>query len=141
MQRAGRRRLPPRAKRLGNRRCASRLGELLLREGMVTAGDLSNALAAQSAGSEWRLGRLLVLQGTLDHRSLAQVIAKQFHVAVADPRQTPPEGAALRVLAHEPALQLQGLPLRFEGDRVVVAVSDPPTTNCALRWNDQPECR
>ena len=106
---------------------ASRLGELLLREGMVTAGDLSNALAAQSAGSEWRLGRLLVLQGALDHRSLTQVIAKQFHVAVADPRQTPPEGAALRVLAREPALQLQGLPMRFEGDRVVIAVSDPPT--------------
>lgn len=106
---------------------ASRLGELLLREGMVTAGDLSNALAAQSAGSEWRLGRLLVLQGALDHRSLAQVIAKQFHVAIADPRHTPPERAALRVLAREPALQLQGLPLRFEGERVVVAVSDPPT--------------
>lgn len=105
----------------------SRLGELLLREGMVTPAALSNALAAQSAGSEWRLGRLLVLQGALDHRSLTQVIAKQFHVGVADPSQTPPEPAALRVLTREPAQQLQGLPLRFEGARVVIAVSDPPT--------------
>lgn len=105
----------------------SRLGELLLREGMVTPAALSSALAAQSAGSEWRLGRLLVLQGALDHRSLTHVIAKQFHVGVADPSQTPPERAALRVLTREPAQQLQGLPLRLEGERVVIAVSDPPT--------------
>jgi putative ABC transport system substrate-binding protein len=52
----------------------SRLGEILVREGIVTAAALSNALAAQSAGSEWRLGRLLVLQASTE-REIASIFA------------------------------------------------------------------
>ncbi len=34
----------------------SRLGEMLIRQGLVSSEDVQAALAEQAAGSEWRLG-------------------------------------------------------------------------------------
>jgi len=105
----------------------SRLGEMLIREGLVTSEDVQQALAEQAAGSEWRLGRLLVRQGALDDRALIGAIARQFHVPVADLRLDPPARRALAQLPRDAAFQLQALPLRIDVDHLVVAVADPPT--------------
>ena len=105
----------------------SRLGEMLIREGLVTSEDVQQALAEQAAGSEWRLGRLLVRQGALDDRALIGAIARQFHVPVADLRLDPPTNRALARLPRDAAFQLQALPLRVDIDHLVVAVADPPT--------------
>ncbi len=104
----------------------SRLGEMLIRQGLVTSADVQLALAEQAAGSEWRLGRLLVRQGALDDRTLIRAIAHQFHVPVVDLRVEPPTPAALAHLTRDAALQLQALPLRLDADALVVAVADPP---------------
>ena len=105
----------------------SRLGEMLIGKGLVTADDVQEALAEQAAGSEWRLGRLLVRQGAIDDLTLTQAIASQFHVPVVELRDSPPRPAALALLPREAAYQLQALPLLVEGNQMTVAVADPPT--------------
>ncbi|MFA5885974.1 MAG: ATPase, T2SS/T4P/T4SS family [Acidimicrobiia bacterium] len=105
----------------------SRLGEMLIREGLVSSDDVQKALAEQAAGSEWRLGRLLVRQGALDDRALIGAIARQFHVPVADLRLDPPVRTALARIPRDAAFQLQALAIRVDGPHLVVAVADPPT--------------
>ena len=114
---------PPPPLRIG---LPSRLGEMLIRQGLVTSDDVQAALAEQAAGSEWRLGRLLVRRGALDDRTLVQAIAHQFHVPVVDLRVEPPTPRALAHLSRDAAMQLQALPLRIDADALVVAVADPP---------------
>ncbi len=115
--------VPPPPLRIG---LPPRLGEMLIRQGLVTSADVQLALAEQAAGSEWRLGRLLVRQGALDDRTLVGAIAHQFHVPVVDLRVEPPTPDALAHLTRDAALQLQALPLRLDPDALVVAVADPP---------------
>jgi len=105
----------------------SRLGEMLIREGLATPDDVQNALAQQASGSEWRLGRILVRLGALDEVTLAQAIAAQYRLPIADLRAMPPRPEALVRLPREAAFQLQALPLAIDGDQITVAVADPPT--------------
>ena len=114
---------PPPPLRIG---LPSRLGEMLIRQGLVSSEAVQAALSEQAAGSEWRLGRLLVRQGALDDQTLVQAIAHQFHVPVVDLRVEPPTSDALDRLAPSAARRLQALPLRLDADALVVAVSDPP---------------
>lgn len=115
--------VPPPPLRIG---LPSRLGEMLIRQGLVSSDEVQAALAEQAAGSEWRLGRLLVRRGALDDRTLVQAIAHQFHVPVVDLRIDPPTPEALERLAPTAARRLHALPLRLDADALVVAVSDPP---------------
>ncbi|MBM3659576.1 MAG: hypothetical protein FJW95_08745, partial [Actinobacteria bacterium] len=115
--------VPPPPLRIG---LPSRLGEMLIRQGLVSSEEVQAALAEQAAGSEWRLGRLLVRRGALDDRTLVQAIAHQFHVPVVDLRIDPPTSGALARLAPDAARRLHALPLRLDADALVVAVSDPP---------------
>ena len=115
--------VPPPPLRIG---LPSRLGEMLIRQGLVSSEEVQAALAEQAAGSEWRLGRLLVRRGALDDRTLVQAIAHQFHVPVVDLRIAPPTPEALKRLAVNAARRLHALPLRLDADALVVAVSDPP---------------
>lgn len=115
--------VPPPPLRIG---LPSRLGEMLIRQGLVSSEEVQAALAEQAAGSEWRLGRLLVRRGALDDRTLVQAIAHQFHVPVVELRLDPPTPDALTRLAPDAARRLHALPLRLDADALVVAVSDPP---------------
>src|SRR5512140_1681304 len=56
-----------------------RLGELLVREGMITAQALDAALSATETTGK-RLGHVLVQSGAISETSLAQLLAKQLGV-------------------------------------------------------------
>ncbi|HJV82005.1 chemotaxis protein CheA [Noviherbaspirillum sp.] len=59
-----------------------RLGEILIRCGSVTAGDLEHALAEQAAAKpQQRLGEILVEQGAVPGVVVDAAIAKQQHVS------------------------------------------------------------
>lgn len=104
-----------------------RLGQLLLREGLVSREHVDMALCEQKDGSALPLGRLLVQQGAIDEATLAHVLARQFGLPLVDLDAEAPEPDALASLPREAAFQLQALPLRHEGDRLVVVVAEPPT--------------
>ena len=61
----------------------ARLGDILIRHGYVTQGQLESALAAQ--GSErGMLGRILVRRGLITMDQLGEALAEQFGVPFSE---------------------------------------------------------
>ena len=106
------------------RRTTVRLGELLVREGLLTVLRLEDALAAQKARGG-RLGDVLVELGFVDERELARVLATQLGVDVVDLRSADLDPQVLALLPEDVARDLHAIPIAVEDGRVVVAVSDP----------------
>ncbi len=104
-----------------------RIGELLFRNAAVDPQQIQSALRQQEAGSRLPIGRLLIALGAIDEDTLTTTLAEQFGLPVVYPDREPCEPAALARLASEPAWELQALPIRHEGERLVVAVAEPPT--------------
>jgi type IV pilus assembly protein PilB len=103
----------------------ARLGELLVRENLVTQDQVVAALEAAKAGTGKRLGQLLVELGNLDERDLARILAKQQSLEVVDLRQITPDPAATELMSEAMARSLSAIALSVEGETVVVAVADP----------------
>ena len=105
-------------------RKVGRLGELLVRSGLVSPEALEEALRRQRRYGG-RLGEQLVAMGVIDQRSLAQFLAKQYGFPYVDLQEETPQPEALRLIPPEIAQRYQLLPLREEGEVLVVAVADP----------------
>jgi type IV pilus assembly protein PilB len=106
------------------RRSTVRLGELLVRQGLLTAHQLEDALTTQKARGG-RLGDVLVGLGFVDERELARVLAAQLGVDVVDLRSAELDPQVLALLPEDVARELHAIPIAVEDGRVVVAVSDP----------------
>ncbi|GIU88685.1 MAG: pilus assembly protein PilB [Acidimicrobiia bacterium] len=108
----------------GRGRSTVRLGELLVREGLLDPSQLEHALAAQRERGG-RLGDVLVALGLVDERELARVLGEQLGVDVVDLRSAQLDPQVLALLPEDVARELHAIPIAVEGERVVVAVSDP----------------
>ena len=104
-----------------------RMGDLLLRAGLITDDQLLDALAAQRDRRK-RLGEILREDGVLDEVALAAVLAVQLDTPLVDLRERPSEDAAMRTLTEADARRLWVMPLAFSGrddEDLIVATDDP----------------
>ncbi|MEO8437104.1 MAG: GspE/PulE family protein [Chloroflexota bacterium] len=104
-----------------------RLGDLLLKAGLITELQLGAALAAQGERRK-RLGEILRDDGVLDEIELAAVLAVQLDTPLVDLRERKSDDAALRALGEADARRLWVLPLAFSGSdpaSLLVATDDP----------------
>ncbi|MCK6434474.1 MAG: GspE/PulE family protein [Aquabacterium sp.] len=101
-----------------------RLGDLLVREQLVTADQVQQALGEQQRSGR-KLGRIFIDSGWVTEAQIAQALARQLRVAYAelDPRQVRPEVA--RLLPEVQARRLRALPLEDLGATLRVAMADP----------------
>jgi MSHA biogenesis protein MshE len=101
-----------------------RLGDLLVREQLVTADQVQQALGGQQRSGR-KLGRIFIDSGWVTEAQIAQALARQLRVAYAelDPRQVRPEVA--RLLPEVQARRLRALPLEDLGATLRVAMADP----------------
>lgn len=104
---------------------ALKLGELLLNEGMVTPGQLEEALKNQMVYGI-RLGSSLVEMGYVDEEALARLLSKKLGVPcvgrkelAAVPKNLLRDFPRRLVEAH------QVVPLKLEGNRLHLAMTDP----------------
>jgi type II secretory ATPase GspE/PulE/Tfp pilus assembly ATPase PilB-like protein len=105
---------------------APRLGEALVRTGLVTAEALQRALAEQKRpGTHRPVGRILVEAGALSETQLRMALADWLGVKVVDPRDLAPEPAALALVPRALAEREGVLPLLLDGDTLVVLLADP----------------
>jgi type IV pilus assembly protein PilB len=102
---------------------SEKLGELLVRGDHVSHAQLAEALLQQSASGK-RIGTLLVELGALKASALAEALAEQFDLELADLRRQVPEPDAVPLISEITARKLVAIPLRIEGDTLVVAVAD-----------------
>jgi type IV pilus assembly protein PilB len=100
------------------------LGELLVGRNLITHSQLAEALLQQSASGK-RLGALLVDLGALDELGLAQTLAEQLHLPLADLRQATPDDEAIAVLPESIARAHTVIPIRRVDGGLEIAMGDP----------------
>ncbi len=101
-----------------------RLGDLLLEAGLITAEQLSKALAVQQKTKE-RLGKVLINIGYITEEGIIEVLEFQLGVPHMDLSavDVPREVASLIPLAL--AERYQVVPIKQEGRKITLAMVDP----------------
>ncbi|MFO0791170.1 MAG: ATPase, T2SS/T4P/T4SS family [Pirellulales bacterium] len=102
----------------------ARLGDILIRRGLVTQGQLEAALAAQ--GSErGMLGRILVRRGLITLEQLGEALAEQFGVPFVEvvPQAVNPQ--VVRLLPERLARQRSCVPIGVAGPTMQLAMVAP----------------
>jgi type IV pilus assembly protein PilB len=101
-----------------------RLGDLLVRSGLINAAQLEGALEAQHSRRR-RLGEILREDGLLDDVSLSAALSFQLDAPLVDLRSRLSSDEALSHLAEPDARRMTVLPLAFTDGALEVAVDDP----------------
>jgi type IV pilus assembly protein PilB len=101
-----------------------RLGALLMRAGIITERQLTDALEVHKAtGSP--LGRVLVDLGYATNGSILSVMAKQIGIEYVDFKVRRPDANAIAVVPRELASRYTLMPVEITDDHLVVAMADP----------------
>jgi type IV pilus assembly protein PilB len=101
-----------------------RLGEILLREGLVTREQLAQALAEQK-NSKHRLGYVLVKLGLVQELEITKVLARQYRMPAVDLTRFEVDPKIIKLVPAEMATKSVVLPLKREGRTLTVAMADP----------------
>ena len=105
-----------------------RLGELLMRDGVVTQEQLDTALAAQRASGH-PLGRVLKESGVITELILAKALARQLKLEFVDLRADMVDAEVAKRIPEVRARRLRALPLHQRQGNLIVAVTDPTSMN------------
>ncbi len=96
----------------------TRLGTLFLRNGMVTAQQVEQALERQrQLGGSRPLGEILVAMGLITDRQRVQVIGEQWGIPVVDLHRININGDAVQLVSQELARRYTLLPIEIAGPR------------------------
>ncbi len=101
-----------------------RLGVLLMRAGIITERQLTDALEVHKAtGSP--LGRVLVDLGYATQGGILSVMAKQIGIPYIDFSTQRPDANAIAAVPKDLATRYTLMPVEIVGDELVVAMADP----------------
>jgi hypothetical protein len=100
------------------------LGRLFVNAGFLTEGQVDEALREGSQTGE-RLGEVIVRRGLVTEEKVAQMLAEQWGLSYVDRASIWFDADALARLSREDAQRLQAMPTRVQDGRVVVAVAEP----------------
>ncbi len=101
-----------------------RLGEILLREGLVTREQLAQALADQK-NTKHRLGYVLVKLGLVQELEITKVLARQYRMPAVDLSRFEVDPKIIKLVPADMATKSVVLPLKREGRTLTVAMADP----------------
>lgn len=102
----------------------SRIGELLVRSGVITPDQLTEAQAAQTSNGG-QLATHLVKLGLIGERELAQTISEQYGVPIIELGEQSIEDSALQLIPHNIALKHGLIPVVKQAQSLTVAMTDP----------------
>jgi type IV pilus assembly protein PilB len=102
----------------------AQLGTLLLERGLVSADQLDDARAEQGRTGR-PLGRVLLERQALSEADLAQVVAEVAGLEYVDLDEYPLDPTATSAVSDVMARRYTALPISWDGDALVVAMSDP----------------
>ncbi|MDR7556486.1 MAG: type II secretion system ATPase GspE [Armatimonadota bacterium] len=101
-----------------------KLGELLVEAGLLTPAQLEQALQIQQRTGE-RLGRVLVAQGMATPEAIARAMASQLGLEYVNLKATAIPEDVLTLLPEELIRLYQVVPVRLQGDTLVLGMVDP----------------
>lgn len=106
------------------RQFRKRLGDMLVEEGLLTAEQLTQTLAAQK-GSGLKLGDYLIDHNIVDEEQIIKMLSNQLHLERYDPEHHPVDAALAAIIPRELASQYQVAPLSKDAFVVRIAMVDP----------------
>jgi type IV pilus assembly protein PilB len=101
-----------------------RLGDILIREGLITREQLAAALTEQKSSGH-RLGYVLVKLGLVQELEVTKVLARQYRMPAVDLTRFEVDPKITKVIPADFALKHVVLPLKREGRTLTVAMADP----------------
>ena len=102
----------------------NRLGELLVREKLISPLQLQKAMETQrSAGG--RLGHQLTKLGYLDENELTAFLSKQYGVPSINLQEFDIDAEVLKIIPKEVVIRHQVIPINKAGNTLIVAMADP----------------
>ncbi len=103
---------------------SAKLGEILLKEGLITPQQLKDALDYQRANGG-RLGSILVTLGMVQDEAITSVLSRQYGVPAVNLDLFDVDPNAVRLLPEETARKYMVLPLARNGSTMTLAMVDP----------------
>jgi type IV pilus assembly protein PilB len=103
---------------------SSKLGEILVRENLITAQQLREALDYQR-GSGGRLGSNLVKLGIISDDVITAVLSRQYGVPSINLELFQIEESTVKLISQEVALKYTVLPISKVGATLTLAMADP----------------
>ena len=101
-----------------------KLGEILVREGLITQEQLRKALLEQK-NSGMRLGYTLVKLGFIEETEVSKMLARQYRMPAVDLSRFEVDAKILKLIPPDVATKHTVLPLKREGRTLTVAIADP----------------
>jgi len=101
-----------------------RLGDLLVRDGLITREQLQKALSEQK-GTGNRLGYTLVKLGFVEETEITKMLARQYRMPAVDLSRFEVDERIVKLVPTDVAVRHTVLPLKREGRTLTVAMSDP----------------
>src|SRR5688500_1086754 len=101
-----------------------RIGDLLLREGMITRAQLDQALQEQRQNGT-RVGYNLVKLGFIQETELTKMLARQFRMPAVDLSKFEVDPRIAKLIPSDLATKHLVLPLKRDGRTLTVAMADP----------------
>ena len=101
-----------------------RLGDLLVREGLITRDQLEKALQEQKQNGT-RVGYNLVKLGFIAETELTKMLARQFKMPAVDLSRFEVDPRIAKLIPSDLAIKHLVLPLKRDGRTLTVAMADP----------------
>ncbi|MEO7366912.1 MAG: type II secretion system protein GspE, partial [Gemmatimonadaceae bacterium] len=103
---------------------AEKIGDLLVREGLITRDQLNLALQEQRENGT-RIGYNLVALGYIKETDLTRMLARQYRMPAVDLSNFEVDPKIARLIPNEMATKHLVLPLKRDGRTLTVAMADP----------------
>src|SRR5436190_15093594 len=103
---------------------SDRLGDLLIKEGLITQDQLGKALQEQRNNGT-RLGYNLVKLGFVQETEITKMLARQYRMPAVDLARFEVDPKIVKMIPADIALKHLVLPLKREGRVLTVAMADP----------------
>lgn len=104
----------------------SRLGDILVKNNLITREQLTGALQEQKlSGGQTRLGTVLVKQGIITEPDLVSFLSRQYGVPTINLSEYDIDPAVIKIIPSEVVQKYQLIPVNRSGATLIVAVSDP----------------
>ncbi len=101
-----------------------RLGDILIKEGLITREQLHQALAEQRA-SKHRLGYVLVKLGLVQELEITKLLGRQYRMPAVDLSRFDVDPKLVKLIPADLASKHVVLPLKREGRTLTIAMADP----------------
>jgi len=103
---------------------SSRLGEILIKENLITADQLLQALEHQKA-SGGRLGTCLMKLGFISDDEITGVLSRQYGVPSINLKFYEVDANVIKLIPQDTAVRYQIVPLSRVGSTLTIAMTDP----------------